>query len=70
MINKSVMNGMTLDEYLERLNEFDWFFEMSDDHQYWKKKSQEYCELENIAEVCGGKYALAFENCRRNQKPS
>lgn len=40
---------MDLNEFYDELEKFDWFYEMSDDHNVWRRGQKEYNKLNNIA---------------------
>jgi hypothetical protein len=49
---------MTLKEYYELLKKHDWFYQMSDDHYYFKLGMSERSKLRALAEQSDKHYSL------------
>ena len=51
--------------YYEMLENFDWFYAMSDDHSVWKSGESHFSYLRKLAEKYGGRYKELYTEYTR-----
>ena len=62
--NENLTPEISLVEYYDVLNSFDWYYVMSEDHGVWKSGEARWAKIYNIAIVNEGRYMKLLNGFR------